>query len=200
MATVEDRVEKERGCGYRKPGGLYLVGGKLSAPCGKLPIELDVCPCCNGGIKQSRGFTWVSSQLVEKAACSKSGCKTGCSAFSNQSEYGLLWIGEGYYPNVSDYTREAAAQGISKRIKFIPKKLVVGQTWVLLAHPRAITCFTDDPENPVEYKKGIFSAFIPERIEYVVKGTESEDELNDLEKRGLTLVRVIKEESVQMSI
>ena len=52
-------VEKERGCGFRKLGGLYVVSGKLAAPCGGLPIRLHVCEACGEGIKQSRSWTWI---------------------------------------------------------------------------------------------------------------------------------------------
>ena len=50
------------------------------------------------------------------------------------------------------------------------------------------------------YKKGIFSAFVPERIEYVVKGTESPDELENMAKRGITLVNVIRDKDAQLEL
>lgn len=50
-------VESKRGCGYRKVGGMYLVGGVISAPCDRLPYPLNVCPVCNQGIKVGRAFT-----------------------------------------------------------------------------------------------------------------------------------------------
>ena len=50
-------VEARRGCGYRKVGGLYLVGPKLEAGCGRLPL-VHVCPVCQSGIKQTRGWVW----------------------------------------------------------------------------------------------------------------------------------------------
>lgn len=201
MATIETRVESERGCGFRKPGGLYMVGGRPSVPCGKLPIALDVCRCCGGGIKQSRGFSWIHSSLIEASPCQVSGCKSSCSPFNQKDvNFGLLWVGEKYYPTPGDFIREGIAQGISKRISFIPKDLVIGETWVMLAHPKAIQEFTNDPLEPVKYKKGIFTAFMPERIEYVVTGKETEDELNSMEKRGITLINVIPDIKAQLTI
>lgn len=59
-------VEAKRGCGYRKIGGTYLVGGGIGVPCDRLPLALDVCLCCGQGIKQALGFTWVDvAKLVE---------------------------------------------------------------------------------------------------------------------------------------
>ena len=42
----------------------------------------------------------------------------------------------------------------------------------------------------VEHTPGIFRVFRPERIEYVLKGTETEEEIAAIVKRGLTPVRV----------
>ena len=56
--------ESERGCGFRKKGGLYLVSEGLAAPCGKLPIPLTVCPVCGQGIKPSRGWTWINGKKL----------------------------------------------------------------------------------------------------------------------------------------
>jgi hypothetical protein len=202
MATIETRVESKRGCGFRKEGGLYVVGGRLAKPCYKLPIELTVCPCCGAGIKQARAMSFVSGLLIKEAKCAQaSKCSIGCQDFFNQDEYGLMWVGEKFYPTPSDFMNEGRVQGISKRIAQIPKKLVVGKTVVLLAHPKAITIITpEDKENPIKHKKGIFSAFIPERIEYVVKGTETEEELDNMEARGITLVKVIRDTEAQLTI
>jgi hypothetical protein len=57
--AIQTRTEGARGCGYRKPGGLYLVSGELSEPCPLLPFETSVCPTCGEGIRPARGFTWV---------------------------------------------------------------------------------------------------------------------------------------------
>jgi hypothetical protein len=52
-------TEPIRGCGYRKIGGLYLVGGQLMLPCDRMPFELKVCPVCSCGIKPARSWTWI---------------------------------------------------------------------------------------------------------------------------------------------
>jgi hypothetical protein len=210
MPTIHTKIEAARGCGYRKGGGIYLVAGKLGFPCGKLPIPLVVCPCCNQGIKATRGFTWVSGQLIKEAQCSRAGeagenC-IGCGKAYSQERYGLLWVGEKFYATPGAFAAEAVAQGISRRISAIPRDFKVGETWILLGHRKAVkgTAVVDAGDSPVEtveeWFPGVFQIFLPERIEYVVKGTETDEELEALEKRGLTLVKVIRDIDVPKKV
>ena len=186
MATINSSAEHARGCGYRKPGGLYLVAGALSRPCGKLPIPLTVCPCCGSGIKPARGWTWIESKLVKDAPCSLVDC-VGCYPFDGKVEiFGLIWIGTKFYPTAQSFSKEAAAMGVSRRIKSIPREFKLGETWVLLAHRYAIPAKSKD-ESDIP---GIFTAFKPTRIEYVIREDDSDEKLESLEKRGITLVNV----------
>lgn len=207
---IEDRYDSERGCGWRKSGGIYLIGGNLMASCGKLPIPLTVCPCCHAGIKPTRGFTWVGSALVINSPCRNKTCGIpcrNCPPFDgSQEKLGLIWVGGSFYPTPEAFMREAREQGISRRIPAVPKDFIVGESWVLLAHregmpnpdkPRPAasgdeyTAFPNDPDVP-DYVPAIFSAFLPRSIEYVVDGTETEKDIEAMEKRGLTCVRVHK--------
>ncbi|MBD2700103.1 hypothetical protein IC229_05620 [Spirosoma sp. BT702] len=193
--TIEKRYEKRRGCGYRQKGGLYFVSGAGSRPCGKLPIELTVCPCCGQGIQFSRGFTWVGAALIREATCKIGGCqsKGGCFPFNSSliKRFGLMWVGEKFYKTPEYFNQEAALQGISKRLPFVPKDFTVGTDWVLLAHSKT-PIYSE--EHGMELKPGIFRAFCPERIEYVVTGNESEADLQAKADQGITLVDVYREE------
>jgi hypothetical protein len=203
--NIETRITPARGCGHRKPGGLYLVAGAPSAPCGKLPLELSVCPCCGQGIKFSRGWTWVDAdRLFKEIRCLLQEDLCGhfdqrCPAATGlMGRAGLIWVGEKFYPKTSDFTAEAAKMGISRRIKSIPHGFELGKTWVLFAHIRAIvveisSAIPGDDQRPFEAatKPGVFMFFRPTAIEYVVKGTESEDELRKIADRGITLVKDI---------
>jgi len=60
--TVKDKI---RGCGWRKPGGLYLKSSSMFSTCGKLPLEIEVCSCCGAGIKPARGWTWNENALID---------------------------------------------------------------------------------------------------------------------------------------
>lgn len=144
-------VEARRGCGYRKVGGLYIMGGKLGAPCCKLPVEMCVCPTCSMGVRLTRTWTWVNprpwlrgecSQFASKRNKTKAGAPfggLGCPAANPEAlgeEVGLLNVGAAFYKTPEDFTREAAEQGVSRRVAALPKGFRVGETWVLLAHPR----------------------------------------------------------------
>lgn len=149
--------ESERGCGFRKEGGLYLVADSPSKPCGKLPKEVAVCPTCGHGIKPGRGLQWTDPSAIWKAGP----CERGLEYHDNPNltigtcricplydppDFGtILWIGDDYTPGT--WTAEAVTMGVSRRIPAVPKdnRFVVGKTLVLVGfrkvfdHPCA-TC------------------------------------------------------------
>jgi hypothetical protein len=209
MPDIITKIEGRRGCGYRQPGGLYLVADGRGQHCDKLPIELTVCPCCGEGIKFSRGFTWITGALFASAECSNAEqirtdlCfECPFSDIHERGRYGLMWVGEKFY-SAAEFTLEAARQGISKRIAQIPRDFKIGETWIVLAHIKAIR--RDAPVmvdgnaigSAPHWFPGIFHAFRPQRIEYVVTGKETDEQLNAYVKRGFTLVRVIRDIDTQ---
>lgn len=192
-------IEAKRGCGYRKVGGLYLVGSGISIACDRLPYELTLCPCCGAGIKQARGFTWLDAKQFfgEHKSCT---CNNFCPICHPEkyleltqhkiTKYGLLWVGEKYYTPAS-FIEEAKKIGVSKRIAQIPRELRLGETWVLLAHPKAIT--KPDPEKKKLFKDSpaIFYAFKPARIEKIITQKQAtKTMLKKLAKREITPVIV----------
>ena len=213
--NIQNRVEGPRGCGYRKEGGIYLVAGGMGQACGKLPIPLTVCPCCHAGVKPARGWTWITPELIfgesSKAECKGLNC-LGCPVSDahlnmmiradkekiHESKFGLLWIGEAFYGTPQEFTKEANNMGVSRRLSAVPKDFVIGETWVLVAHRKAIQTVEDGGE--ISFAPGIFHAFKPSAIEYVVKADDDEEKLESMEKRGFTLIRVIKEEDLQTKL
>lgn len=197
-------VEARRGCGYRKVGGLYLVSGGQGIACCKLPIPLHVCPTCNGGIKQTRGWQWIDPRPWLKAECT---AETTIGAFCPGrfpeelgEKVGLIWIGSGFYETAADFAKESAELGISRRIQKVPRGFKVGEHWVFLAHPKTIfKGWVQDPDKPddpmakiAQWEPAIFHVFKPTRIEIIVTTSQSQDAefMADLEKRGLTPVIV----------
>jgi hypothetical protein len=224
-------VEKVRGCGYRKVGGIYLVGSGEGVVCDRLPYELKKCPCCGAGIKQARGFTWINAKQFFKIdhdieldnALSTKGCLcagtpkiqmkgmarplgkvSGCPiCYPRDEQYGIQWIGDKFYTPQS-FIEEARTMGISKRIAQIPKDLKLGETWILLAHPKAISRpATEEEMIPGNSKTkisagklfvdvpAIFYAFRPQRIEKIITDKQAtKTMIKKLEKRGITPVIV----------
>jgi hypothetical protein len=184
--NIQTRHEARRGCGFRKAGGTYLCSSGYGRYCGALPIELSVCPTCHHGIKPARGWTWINlAALAAVRGCSKEGGCGDCPIADGRiQEVGLLWVGEKFYPTANSFAEEANRMGISRRISTIPRKFKLGETWVALAHRKVIEALPDP-------KAGIFHLFKPIAIEYVVRENDSEEKLERLEKRGITLVKVI---------
>jgi hypothetical protein len=194
---IQQRTDRQRGCGWRKPGGLYLAAPATGVQCGALPLALTRCPCCDAGIKPSRSWTWVQVDALLGPAVAA--CPIGqtppfgdcnrCAANFIRGRHGLLWIGEAFYPTPEYWMQEARAQGISRRIPAVPKGFVVGETWVLVAHRKAIR------NADGTYTPGLFQMFRPSAVEYVVKGSETSETLVALEKRGITPVAVTRDDS-----
>ncbi len=142
-------IEARRGCGYRKIGGIYLVGKGMAVGCDRLPYETHVCPTCGQGIHASLGFTWVQSTILgsnclkgenNRSPCHEIGCEVCFPRLLKNDEgesipakYGLMWVGEKFYRDPASFTAEAQKLGVSKRVGHIPKGLKVGD-FILLGH------------------------------------------------------------------
>lgn len=205
--------EEVRGCAFRKVGALYLCGNYTPVPCDRLPYALDICPTCGGGIKVSRGFTKINPLDLFGYHQPCSDVIHPCWMCDPRSDPAFIMrVGEQHYKMTSDFVQEAFRLGISKRIPFIPKELKLGGTVIYLSHPKACLVresvalqqamaivTSGDVNTPqlfevekVEHKMGIFSAFIPQRVEKLIwESDATPEEIQALEKRGITAV-VIK--------
>ena len=150
--------------------------------CDRLPVELTICPCCGGGIKPSRGWTWIQPVDLFGGSHTPCHCHPYCPACNPHSvdgnRAGLLWVGEKFY-TVSSFLKEAKDIGISRRINSIPRGFKVGKTWIFMAHRLCVQKWKVDGPLDImgqpkesEHVPGIFTAFRPSRIERVVKQSE----------------------------
>jgi len=204
-------VEARRGCGFRRAGGIYLVSGGMGDPCERLPVLLECCGSCGSGIKQTRSIRWMKPEVLLNSATACAFNPRHCphcvvcqpvnlerSAIP-KDKVALLWIGEQHYPKPQDWTIEAMKLGVSRRIAAIPKELVIGKSWVFVAHPKAVPVpvKVKKPGDLVEHeeivmKPGIFHAFVPQAIEVVVTPSMKDEQwVKDMvEKNGVRLVEV----------
>lgn len=189
MATIHNIYnEAKRLCGYRSPG-LYLIGDGPMSSCDGLPIPLERCPVCDQGIKFSRGITFIKPQALFPAkSCARRYCNF-CPVSHPPEKAGLLWIGEGTYPTPGHWTSEAILQGVSRRLSHIPRGLTIGEDHIYVAHRKAIDKRAED--GSMIKVPGIFHAFRPTYVEYVVSGEETEQKLDKLESRGVRLVQLV---------
>jgi len=198
-------IEKRRGCGWRKIGGLYLVCEGFSFYCDRLPIKVDACPVCGGGIHPSLGFTWINPKaLFGPHEILEGHIPDGTEDWQNSTRpcgdddpickdpperAGLMWVGSKFY-TPEKFIEECREVGASKRIPAIPKGFEIGKTWVLLAHRGGFY----DAEKKA-HCPGIFYAFRPSAIEKLVPDDIPTEELERLKKQGIKPVLVPKDDS-----
>jgi len=183
----------------------------MGEPCERLPVPLDCCSACGAGIKQTRSIRWMKPEVLlnQAKACAFNPnhcprcvvCQPVLLERNAQpkDKMALYWVGEQFYPTPQDWTIEAMKLGVSRRIASIPKELVLGKSWVCVAHPKAVPV----PKNvkkegdlveheEIEMKPGIFHAFVPQAIELIVTPSMKEEKwvMEMVEKHGVRLVEV----------
>lgn len=198
-------VEGKRGCGYRRVGGLYLVGEGMPVACDRLPLPILVCETCGEHLRFSRNIAKINPQgLWGRHLNPASGVECGdrisdVVCFPGDKAY-LMWVGSEYTPQ--SFVTEAGNMGVSKRIPAIPADLKVGEDWVFLAYLKLIPTGKksyllpfNDPEDlkgKKGFEPGIFYAFRPTRLEMIVTKSQSQDaeKMKLLRVKGIVLVIV----------
>lgn len=177
--------EEARDCGFRKPSkdgvGIYLRGSNTGEDCERLPFPLETCPCCGGGFKYTRGFTWIDPMAL-LSPYSEPKCTAIladdpferhhheycwlCNPELLGSKAGLIWIGEQHYKSPGQFIEEANRMGISRKIAAIPNGFEVGEHAIFLAHAKGI--YEKDEEGNYQWVPAIFMAFKPHMIDLVI--------------------------------
>lgn len=205
--------ESERGCGYRKIGGLYLASDLgVQIACDALPLPLDPCGCCGFEPFPTRGLQRLKANYIQFLSDRKhkdmgiaecqddAGCPV-CYPWGNADRecdslnLGLMFVGGSYYTPKS-FIEESLKLGVSKRIPEIPAWLILGKTWILLAH-KEVPLVDGVPvyelkgmamQEP-ETKAVVFYAFKPQRVEVPLwKGSVTDEEIMLMERHGVTPV------------
>ena len=200
-------VEAKRKCGFRKVHGLYLCGDGIWLGCDRLPLEVGFCPTCGEGIHFPRsmreinplklfgqhrdpkdiGFPWTTLETT----C-KDPFRPYCHVCFPQADVAyLLGVGREYTPQ--EFISEAETMGVSKRIpaNSVPRKLVIGETWVYLVSRKAVMDPTTENSKHETYKLAIFAAFKPNRLEMPIWESEATPErIAELDKRGITAIPI----------
>jgi hypothetical protein len=108
--------------------------------------------------------------------------------WENGLRAGLLWIGAAFYPTPEAFMEEAQRMGVSRRISAVPRDFKVGETWVALAHPKAIPGECEhgapagfpctkcaDGVSGGQWRGGVVTFFRPRSLEYVVTHDDTEE-------------------------
>ena len=204
-------VEKARGCGFRKIGGLYLVAKDGTwASCERFPIPLRACPTCDCRVNFARNFQWITHEMLLSYAVPCGAVDDHCvrcplcrpSMLKNDTpatKSGLIWIGKQHY-TPQGFLVEANSIGVSRRISSIPKGLVVGKTRIFVAHKQGLNLQQKLIEDSAEFEPGdqiepaVIASFVPQAIELMVDDTgemEEEEWVQKLVKdKGVKLVEL----------
>ncbi len=202
-----------RGCGARRVGKLYLIGEGITHVCPSLPLTLGPCGCCGFEPKQYRDFMFVPKSYfaeLKKESPTGQACHPKCPVCypsqNDQGKYGLMWVGKKFYTPEA-FIEEADKFGVCKAVKQIPKGVILGKTWIMLAHPQGFVDVEapdfqeawahwnnrgrpEDEAEPLPNKyPAVFYAFRPQRVETLLYESDATPEkVAELESRGITVV------------
>lgn len=192
--AVVVKFKTERGCGFRKAGGLYLVGHGVSRECDRGFLIINACPVCGERPRFTRGIAKIDfAELFGEHKPPLTECKDPpsciiCHPRRDVNHY-LMWVGRDY--TMTSFVDEAIAMGVCKRIAQVPADFVVGRDWVYLAR-KSVKAKTlgIKLEGRKRVADVIFYAFRPSAIEYVLKEADlkNEKKIKDLVDRGITPV------------
>lgn len=116
METPKSITGIVRGCGKRKPGGLYVCSGL--SPYGRPIEEYIIDPPL-----PYNGEPFRAPTIIER----------------DGKKHLVLWVGSEYYPYASDYLEETKQFGVSKRVPSnFPVEGLEPGSMLFLVHPRAI--------------------------------------------------------------
>lgn len=228
--AIVDVYDQKRLCGWRHPGfyitskAMSRECGKFPlalAPCDCCGLQVKL----TRGLQKVNVHN-----LFAKADCDSDRifCRL-CLANRTEWGY-LIGIGHKHYKHHQLFESEAMEQGVSKRIAFpLPRDFKVGESVVLLGHPKVFVDLVpestielpvpeideDAPQKALPMIDGnalttgrmiakdipaVIMAFIPERVEYVVGGSEPLSFLQTLFDQGVTLVNVHRVEEKQAKL
>jgi len=203
-------IEAERGCGYRIVGKIYIVGSGLAAVCDNLPYPIEKCSGCGFTPQFTRGFSWLEKSYIKKhkiygqifdstglpyevvddCDCPAANCPICHPDRNGLEQYGLMWVGDKHY-TPEEFIAESNSMGVSKAINKMPKDLILGRTWILLAHNKHPFVSEGFMTGESDFKPAIFYAFIPSAYEMLIyKKDATPEKLAELREQGITPIVV----------
>jgi hypothetical protein len=122
-------IEARRGCGFRKAGGIYIVGDGAGEQVPWMPFCIDY--------EFSRGLRWAEPVRLFRTANDKGEADD----WRSLERVGLIFTGKQYY-STHEFIAEAQRMGISRRVAQIPLDLRPGDP-IALAHVAAVPVVTE---------------------------------------------------------
>lgn len=206
---VQISFEQERECGFREIGGVYLRGARqLGMTDSNMPLPLA---SIMEGFQVPHSMGW--ERLVNPSRFWDHIVDPNFLLYGLKEDAILTWVGEQYYSpaesiaEAEELQADGLPRGFSRRVNFksLPEGVVPGKTWVLLAHIKGMT-FAHWKERAEQFGfdvskhevlfgangfvHAIFSAFILDRVEYILSGDETQEEVDAIVAKGFSPVIV----------
>jgi hypothetical protein len=205
---IDNRIERKRLNGYRKPGHSYLVGERIPFQCCSLPVELPEYLMPSKGLHKMDFALWPAKTVNSGKHCLEKNC-----ALSTATEIaGYMWVPENEYPSASHWFTEVRTAPVNLDSFNVFKPVTLMGKFILVAHRVAIVDYSDgcqgwvDPETrkahtTIKYKPAIFAMFQVQDLHYIVSTEKPDAKLKKLYKAyqdsGHRLIHVIPEEEME---
>ena len=182
-------TKRERGCGFRVPGGNYIMGGNFEVPCDRLPMPIPTCCTCGNTIEFFRGAKNINPlhlfhlHRTTPETLIDCTCEVTCPVCYPPLNGWVMWVGEQNY-TMRSFMDEARERGVSKRIAQFPKGMNSGDI-LYLAFKHAYQL-----HGGGDFLPAIFTASRITRLEHVLTGPQQEDPdyISALEAKGVVPV------------
>ncbi len=189
----------QRGCGERKPGGLYIFCGGAQLACYRFPMALpEACPCCGEELRQMRSVRMIDPmKLWGNCTDNTHPChRYQCFGCFPPDKAGLMWVGKEYY-SPEHFIMEANSYGVSKRIPAIPKNLKIGDK-LFLVHNEALPEKNADGTK-CENRTGVFYAATITEFHKILTEKQANDPeyIDDLIEKGITPVLEVDDDTTE---
>jgi hypothetical protein len=193
---IDETIEAKRRFGWREPGTWWLAGGQIWTEefCGRLPMEQqDHCQYCGFRLIKRFGWKWIEPRvIVDRYPCNRPPglCVDACPFYPTRERVGLVWLPR-YYSGARQWYEECQEAGPLLKIDKLPDGGVNFNDEIdgdlVYVYYRAF--------RPKKEQGSIVAAYKPDRLEYVVKDSDSELSIWSMAMDNIRVLRVLKAET-----
>ena len=185
-----------RGCGERNEKGFYIMCGGIPISCHRLPMDVPMCPACGQyilpfkirGVAQFNPYRVFGECEIPRGHDMGKCHRHKCVVCFPPVKGWYMSVGEDSYSTKS-FMGEATLQGISKKVRAIPKDMKPGDILYLGFRKAVFDCNAGE-DGEGDWIPQIFCAAPITGFEKMVTRAQiaDEDYMESLEERGIDAV------------